>query len=67
MKKLSVILLLALFAIGFTSCAEDPMETDPVIPEVNQEVMDELRQEKSSTRERKKSGVRTSTRTRMGS
>ena len=34
MKKLTIILLLALFAVGFTSCAADSSETDPVIPEV---------------------------------
>ena len=33
MKKLTIILLLSLFAVGFTSCA-DSSETDPVIPEV---------------------------------
>ena len=54
MKKLSIILLLALFAFGFSSCAEDPMETDPVIPEVNQELMDQLQDQKSSTPARKR-------------
>ena len=34
MKKLTIILLLALFTVGFTSCAVDSTETDPVIPEV---------------------------------
>ena len=34
MKKLTIILLLTLFAVGFTSCAADSSETDPVIPEV---------------------------------
>lgn len=34
MKKLTITLLLALFAVGFTSCAVDSTETDPVIPEV---------------------------------
>ena len=54
MKKLSIILLLALFAFGISSCAEDPMETDPVIPEVNQELMDQLQDQKSSTPARKR-------------
>ena len=33
MKKLIVIVLLAFFAVGVTSCV-DSTETDPVIPEV---------------------------------
>lgn len=35
MKKLLVILLLAFFTVGISSCAEDFTETDPIIPEVN--------------------------------
>lgn len=35
MKKLLVILLLAFFTVGITSCAEDFNDTDPVVPEVN--------------------------------
>lgn len=34
MKKLTIALLLALFVVGFSSCAVDSSETDPVIPEV---------------------------------
>ena len=34
MKKLTITLLLALFIVGFSSCAVDSSETDPVIPEV---------------------------------
>jgi len=34
MKKFTIIALITLFAIGFTSCATDSTETDPVIPEV---------------------------------
>lgn len=34
MKKLLVVLLLALFTVGITSCGTDSSETDPVIPEV---------------------------------
>lgn len=34
MKKLIVILLLALFTAGISSCASEGFDTDPVIPEV---------------------------------
>ena len=34
MRKLTVILLLTLFAIGLTSCGVDASDTDAVIPEV---------------------------------
>jgi uncharacterized protein YxeA len=34
MKKLIVILLLALFTGGITSCAVENFDTDPTIPEV---------------------------------
>ncbi|MCE7994167.1 MAG: hypothetical protein HEP71_19420 [Roseivirga sp.] len=35
MKKLLVILLLAFFTVGITSCAEDFTETDPIAPEIS--------------------------------
>lgn len=35
MKKLLVILLLAFFTVGITSCAEDFTETDPIVPEIS--------------------------------
>lgn len=38
MKKLLVILLLAFFTVGITSCAEDFNDTDPVIPEISNTV-----------------------------
>lgn len=53
MKKLFVILLLALFAVGVSSCAEESLDTEPVIPEVNQEVMDQLQDQKSTTAKRR--------------
>lgn len=34
MKKFIVILLLALFTAGITSCATENFDTDPTIPEV---------------------------------
>ncbi|GEM_PF-5677757 len=34
MKKLIVILLLALFTAGISSCASEGFDTDPAIPEV---------------------------------
>ncbi|GAB5523511.1 MAG: hypothetical protein Roseis2KO_13830 [Roseivirga sp.] len=34
MKKLIVILLLALFTAGISSCASEGFDTDPVTPEV---------------------------------
>ena len=34
MKKFIVILLLALFTAGITSCGTENLDTDPVIPEV---------------------------------
>ncbi len=34
MKKLLVILLLAFFTVGISSCAEDFNDTDPIVPEV---------------------------------
>ncbi len=35
MKKLLVILLLAFFTVGITSCAEDFNDTDPIAPEIS--------------------------------
>ena len=35
MKKLLVILLLAFFTVGITSCAEDFNDTDPIVPEIS--------------------------------
>lgn len=49
MKKLIVILLLALFTVGISSCAEEPLETDPIIPEISQEAINKLQEKKSST------------------
>ncbi|MCE7994165.1 MAG: hypothetical protein HEP71_19410 [Roseivirga sp.] len=34
MKKFIIILLLALFTAGISSCASEGFDTDPVIPEV---------------------------------
>lgn len=60
MKKLFVILLLALFTVGISSCAEEPIETDPLVPEINTEV---LKDKKSGTAKRH---VRKSARPQMG-
>lgn len=38
MKKLLVILLLAFFTVGISSCAEDFNDTEPVIPEISTSV-----------------------------
>jgi hypothetical protein len=35
MKKFIVILLIAFFAVGISSCAEDYTETDPIAPEIS--------------------------------
>ncbi len=49
MKKLLAILLIAFFAVGFSSCAEESFDTEPVIPEVSQEAIDKLQDQKSTT------------------
>ena len=69
MKKLSIILLLALFAFGFSSCAEDPMETDPVVPEITQEAIDKLQEHKSTNgrRDRTRMAPKSSSKTKVGS
>lgn len=38
MKKLLVILLLAFFTVGISSCAEDFNDTDPIVPEISNTV-----------------------------
>lgn len=52
MKKSIVILLLAFFAIGLTSCAEDFTETDPIAPEIS--LIDELPDNEKSAERRKR-------------
>lgn len=51
MKKLLAILLIAFFAVGFSSCAEESFDTEPVIPEINTEA---LQDNKSSVDMRKR-------------
>lgn len=53
MKKLLVILLLAFFTVGITSCAEDFTETDPIVPEISNTV-DGPDDGKAATGQRKK-------------
>ncbi len=53
MKKLLTILLIAFFAVGFSSCAEESLDTDPVIPEVSQDAIDKLQDQKSTTVKRR--------------
>ena len=50
MKKLLTILLIAFFAVGFSSCAEESFDTEPVMPEVSQEAIDKVRDQNPSTR-----------------
>lgn len=52
MKKSIVILLLAFFAIGLTSCAEDFTETDPIVPEIS--IIDDAPDNEKSAEMRRK-------------
>ena len=47
MKKLLAILLIAFFAVGFSSCAEESIETDPLMPEIDQETVVQVQDKKS--------------------
>lgn len=59
MKKLLVILLLAFFAVGITSCAEEYTETDPVLPEISNSIdgPDDSKSAERKARTRKKPGM----------
>ena len=61
MKKLLTILLIAFFAVGFSSCAEESFDTEPVMPEVSQEAIDKVKDKESGNRNRakRKRGVTT--------
>jgi|GEM_PF-6129429 len=66
MKKLLVILLLAFFTVGITSCAEDFNDTDPIAPEISNTIDVPNNQESGKNDRRKrtrtKPGTSTSTR-----
>jgi len=53
MKKLLAILFIAFLVVGTTSCAEEALDTQPVIPEVSQEAIDKLQDQKSTTVKRR--------------
>ena len=54
MKKLLAILFIAFFVVGISSCAEDSLDTQPVIPEVSQDAIDKLQEQKSGVVKRKR-------------
>ena len=47
MKKLLTILLIAFFVVGLSSCAEEPFDTDPVVPEIQEETFVKVQDNKS--------------------
>ena len=53
MKKLLAILLIAFFVVGLSSCAEEPLDTQPIIPEVSQDAIDRLQDQESTTPDRR--------------
>lgn len=61
MKKLLVILLLAFFTVGITSCAEDFTETDPIVPEISSTI--DGPEDGKSTKDARKRRVRQKVRT----
>lgn len=64
MKKLFAILLIAFFVVGLSSCAEEPLDTQPIIPEVSQDAIDRLQDQKSAVGKRKTAKHSHNTRTR---
>ena len=53
MKKLLAILLIAFFAVGFSSCAEESFDTEPLMPEIDQETVVKVQDQKSGKERRR--------------